>query len=93
MSKELERIKVYVQEQTAELAENVRAELLDALAWWASEEAGSLNFESPEGQGRTAGRPGMVGERGSREPQFRVAGRRKLRRITLGRCKRTCRDT
>ena len=29
MSKELERIKVYVQEQTAELAENVRAELLE----------------------------------------------------------------
>ena len=44
MSKELERIKVYVQEQTAELAENVRD--------------------------RTAGRPGMVGERGSRGLNF-----------------------
>ena len=45
MSKELEKIKAYVQEQTAELAE-----LLDALAWWASEEAGSLNFESPDAE-------------------------------------------
>ncbi len=50
MSKELERIKAYVQEQTAELAENVRAELLDDLAWWASQEAGSLNFESPDAE-------------------------------------------
>lgn len=48
MSKELERIKVYVQEQTAEMAENTKIELLDDLAWWASEEAGSLDFESPD---------------------------------------------
>ena len=45
MSKELERIKAYVQEQTAEMAENAKIELLDDLAWWASEEAGSLDFE------------------------------------------------
>lgn len=50
MSKELERIKAYVLEQTAELAENAKVELLDALAWWASEEAGSLNFESPDAE-------------------------------------------
>ncbi len=48
MSKELERIKAYVQEQTAEMAENAKIELLDDLAWWASEEAGSLDFESPD---------------------------------------------
>ena len=48
MSKELERIKAYVKEQTAEMAENAKIELLDDLAWWASEEAGSLDFESPD---------------------------------------------
>lgn len=48
MSKELERIKAYVQEQMAEMAENAKIELLDDLAWWASEEAGSLDFESPD---------------------------------------------
>lgn len=48
MGKELERIKAYVQEQTAEMAENAKIELLDDLAWWASEEAGSLDFESPD---------------------------------------------
>lgn len=48
MSKELERIKAYVQEQTAEMAENAKIELLDDLSWWASEEAGSLDFESPD---------------------------------------------
>lgn len=50
MSKELEKIKAYVQEQTARLAEKAKIELLDALAWWASEEAGSLNFESPDAE-------------------------------------------
>ena len=50
MSKELERIKAYVREQTAGLAENTKVELLDALAWWASEEAGSLNFKSPDAE-------------------------------------------
>ena len=50
MTHELEKIKTYVQEQTAELAENAKVELLDALAWWASEEAGSLNFESPDAE-------------------------------------------
>ena len=48
MSKELERIKAYVLEQTSDMGENSKVELLDALAWWASEEAGSLNFESPD---------------------------------------------
>lgn len=46
--KELEKIKAYIKEQTAAMSENARIELLDALAWWASEEAGSLNFESPD---------------------------------------------
>lgn len=50
MSKELEKIKAYVQEQTAELAENAKVELLDALAWWASEEAGHLTFDSPDAE-------------------------------------------
>ena len=48
MDKELERIKAFVQEQTADMTENAYIELLDALAWWASETAGSLNFESPD---------------------------------------------
>lgn len=50
MSKELERIKAYILEQTADMAENSKIELLDALAWWASEAAGSLNFESPDAE-------------------------------------------
>lgn len=50
MSKELERIKAYILEQTADMAENAKIELLDALAWWASEEAGILNFESPDAE-------------------------------------------
>lgn len=48
MDKALERIKAYVLEQTEGMAENAKIELLDTLAWWASEEAGSLNFESPD---------------------------------------------
>lgn len=50
MSKELEKIKAYVEEQTEGMAENAKIELLDALAWWASEAAGSLNFESPDAE-------------------------------------------
>ncbi len=50
MSKELERIKAYVAEQTSGMSENSKVELLDTLAWWASEEAGSLNFESPDAE-------------------------------------------
>ena len=50
MSKELERIKAYILEQTEGMAENAKIELLVALAWWASEEAGSLNFESPDAE-------------------------------------------
>lgn len=46
--KELEKIKAYIKEATAHLSETTRAELLDDLAWWASQEAGSLNFESPD---------------------------------------------
>ena len=46
MGKELERIKAYVQEQTADMAENAKIELLDALAWWASEEAGSEDYDN-----------------------------------------------
>ena len=51
MSKELEKIKAYVQEQTAELTENAKVELLDSLAWWATEEAGHLTFDSPDAEG------------------------------------------
>lgn len=50
MGKELERIKAYVLEQTDGMGENAKVELLDALAWWASEEAGSLNFDSPDAE-------------------------------------------
>ncbi len=50
MSKELERIKAYILEQTEGMAENARIELLDALAWWASEEAGHLTFDSPDAE-------------------------------------------
>lgn len=50
MSKELEKIKAMIREQTAHMAENAKIELLDALAWWASEEAGSLNFDSPDAE-------------------------------------------
>lgn len=50
MSKELERIKAYILEQTKGMAENARIELLDALAWWASEEAGHLTFDSPDAE-------------------------------------------
>ncbi|MBD5301616.1 MAG: hypothetical protein HDS16_01240 [Bacteroides sp.] len=46
MSKELEKIKTMIREQTEGMAEDAKIELLDALAWWAIEEAGSLNFDS-----------------------------------------------
>ena len=48
MSKELEKIKTMIREQTEGMAEDAKIELLDSLAWWASEEAGSLNFDSPK---------------------------------------------
>ena len=50
LTHELEKIKAYILEQTEGMAENAKIELLDALAWWASEEAGSLNFESPDAE-------------------------------------------
>ena len=50
MSKELERIKAYVLEQTEGMAENAKIELLDDVAWWASEEAGHLTFDSPDSE-------------------------------------------
>lgn len=50
MTHELEKIKAYILEQTEGMAENAKIELLDALAWWASEEAGSLNFDSPDAE-------------------------------------------
>lgn len=50
MSKELERIITMIREQTEGMAENAKIELLDALAWWASEEAGALNFDSPDAE-------------------------------------------
>ena len=46
MSKELEKITAMIREQTEGMAEDAKIELLDALAWWAIEEAGSLNFDS-----------------------------------------------
>ena len=50
MSKELEKVTAMIRKQIAHLPENTRIELLDALAWWASEEAGSLNFDSPDAE-------------------------------------------
>ena len=50
MSKELERIKAYVLEQTSGISENSKVELLDALAWWASDAAGHLNYDSPDAE-------------------------------------------
>ncbi len=50
MSRELEKIKTLIREQTEGMSENAKVELLDALAWWASEEAGSLNFDSPDAE-------------------------------------------
>ncbi len=48
MESVLEKIKTVIREQTAGMSENARVELLDALAWWASEEAGSINYDSPD---------------------------------------------
>ena len=56
MSKELEKIKTMIREQTEGMAENAKIELLDALAWWASEEAGSLNFDSPDAENSLQGK-------------------------------------
>ena len=50
MSKELEKITTMIRKQTEGMAENAKIELLDALAWWASEEAGSLNYDSPDAE-------------------------------------------
>lgn len=50
MSKELEKIKELIKEHTAHMGESTRAELLDNLAWWASQEAGSLDFGSPDAE-------------------------------------------
>ena len=50
MSKELEKVTAMIREQIAHLPENARIELLDALAWWASEEAGHLTFDSPDAE-------------------------------------------
>lgn len=46
----MERIKAGVLKLTADLSESARVELLDALAWWASEQAGSLDFGSPDAE-------------------------------------------
>lgn len=48
MSKELEKVTAIIREQIAHLPENARIELLDALAWWASDAAGHLNYDSPD---------------------------------------------
>lgn len=48
MDKTLERIKEMIRRETKDMSDNQRVELLDALAWWSSEEAGSLAFESPD---------------------------------------------
>lgn len=48
--KTLEKIKEMIRGEIADMPENAKVELLDALAWWASEEAGSLAFESPDAE-------------------------------------------
>lgn len=48
MSKELEKVTAMFREQIAHLPENAKVELLDALAWWASEKAGHLMYDSPD---------------------------------------------
>ena len=50
MSKELEKVTAMIREQTDRMAENAKIELLDALAWWASEEAGHLTSDSPDAE-------------------------------------------
>lgn len=48
MDKELEKIKAMILEQTRHMEDKARVELLDELAWWASETAGSMNYEAPD---------------------------------------------
>lgn len=48
MDKTLERIKAMILKETEGMSDNQRVELLDALAWWSSEQAGSLVFDSPD---------------------------------------------
>ncbi len=50
MSNEFDKVKELILEQTAHMEENARVQLLDDLAWWASQEAGALNFESPDAE-------------------------------------------
>lgn len=48
MRTELEKIKAHIEKQTADMEQSAKIELLHNLAWWASEEAGRLDFESED---------------------------------------------
>ena len=50
MTKEFEKVTAMIREQISHLPDNARIELLDSLAWWASEEAGHLIFDSPDAE-------------------------------------------
>ena len=50
MSKELKKVTAMIREAIAHLPENARIEMLDALAWWASEEAGHLTYDSMDAE-------------------------------------------
>lgn len=39
-------MKEYIKEQTSHMSDNAHVALLDELAWWASEEAEHLNYDS-----------------------------------------------
>ncbi|MCH5215104.1 MAG: hypothetical protein J1E97_07920 [Muribaculaceae bacterium] len=48
MEQELEKVKRFIGELTRDMETNTKVELLQDLAWWAAEEAGQLDFESPD---------------------------------------------
>lgn len=48
MTTELEKIKTYIERQTETMDTNCKVELLHDLAWWAAEQAGELDFGSPD---------------------------------------------
>lgn len=48
MNTELERIKAFITKRSENMKQSAKIELLHNLAWWASEEAGLLDFESED---------------------------------------------
>ncbi len=48
MNTELERIKAFITKRSENMEQSAKIELLHNLAWWASEEAGRLDFESED---------------------------------------------